>query len=278
MKNRQYILLVISIIIFSCKNTEKKEETTNKYSVNTIDKILKTTINDTLTVSDKNIIVFIDPNETEIAELKKKHGEDNFYIIADDVAGYLANTTEQLDLKKIKYITTDKKVIHFKNTNIYVNKEQLENKWSISYFDKNNKIKNIAPIDFDLNDVAVRYSNINYEKWYGKYDYSIDYGKIDELSGAVVGYNVSIKKDSVTFSGGGYQTDFYYLCNLETELDTLVFKYTKTIEGSEYNNSKKSPLLKLYFKNGNYYIKSKLIYSIVGKEEINDVYVKVVKR
>lgn len=278
MKNRLYILLVISIIIFSCKKTEKNDETTNKYSVNKVNKILKTTINDTLTVSDKNIIIFIDPNEIEIAELKKKYGEDNFYIIADDVAGYLANTTEQLELKKIKYITTDKKVIHFKNTNIYINKEQLENKWSIYYFDKNNKIKTIAPIDFDLNDLAVRYNNIGYEKWYGKYDYSVDYGKIDELSGAIVGYNISIKKDSVTFSGGGYQTDFYYLCNLETDLDTLVFKYTKTIEGREYNKSNKSPLLKLYLKNGNYYIKSKLIYSIVGKEERNNVYVKAVRR
>jgi hypothetical protein len=61
-------------------------------------------------------LFFFEPNDTEIEALKKKHGKDNFYIIADDVSGYLANITEQLDLKKIKYITTDSKVVNFKNT------------------------------------------------------------------------------------------------------------------------------------------------------------------
>jgi hypothetical protein len=217
------------------------------------------------------------PNADEIKGLKKKHGDSDFYIIADDVAGYLANITEELDLKKIKYVTTDKTVVNFKKLNLFVNKNQLESKWSIVYINKNKKVDAVAPVNFDINNIVFN-SGIEFNKWYGKYDYDVNYGKIGDMSEAIVGYNIAIKKDNATFSGSGYQTNFYYSCDLELDKDTLVFKYSKTIEGDTYNGNINLPLLKMYSKDGNWYAKSKLIYSNLNGKQINDIYVETVKR
>lgn len=282
MKRKSIILTLLLLlnITFGCKKINAEKELSSK----TFDKsndisndILKTTFNDTLVILENNTVVLFEPNTDEIKGLKKKHGDSDFYIIADDVAGYLANITEQLDLKKIKYITTDKTVVNFKKWNLFVNKNQLESKWSIVYINKNKKADAVAPVNFDINNVVIN-SEIEFNKWYGKYDYDVNYGKIGDMSEAIVGYNIVIKKDNVTFSGSGYQTDFYYSCNLELDKDTLVFKYSKTIEGDTYNGNKNLPLLKMYSKDNKWYVKSKLIYSNLNGKQINDIYVETVKR
>jgi len=282
MKRKSIILTLLLLlnITFGCKKRNAEKELSSK----TVDKsndisndILKATFNDTLVILESNTVVLFEPNTDEIKGLKKKHGDSDFYIIADDVAGYLANITEQLDLKKIKYITTDKTVVNFKKLNLFVNKNQLESKWSIVYINKNKKADAVAPVNFDINNVVIN-SEIEFNKWYGKYDFDVNYGKIGDMSEAIVGYNIAIKKDNVTFSGSGYQTDFYYSCNLELDKDTLVFKYSKTIEGDTYNGNVNLPLLKMYSKNGKWYAKSKLIYSNLNGKQINDIYVETVKR
>ncbi|TRX36193.1 hypothetical protein FNW52_09210 [Flavobacterium sp. ZT3R18] len=277
-KSKLTFLILLLIIVFGCKNDNKKNELSNQINKNSASKeFLNNQPNDTLVLLDNNIVVFFEPNTKEIKELKKKHGDDDFYIIADDVAGYIANITEQLDLKKIKYITTDKMVVTFKKSGLSINKNKLESKWSILYFNKNGKIKIVAPINFNESDLNIN-NNIKYDKWYGKYDYTVNYGKIDDLSGAVVGYNISITKDSITFSGSGYQTDFYYLCNTEINKDTLTLKYNKTIEGNPFKGDLKLPLLKMYSKNGDFFIKSELVYSNENGKQINNNYVKALKR
>jgi len=282
MKRKSIILTLLLLlnITFGCKKRNAEKELSSK----TVDKsndisndILKATFNDTLVILESNTVVLFEPNTDEIKGLKKKHGDSDFYIIADDVAGYLANITEQLDLKKIKYITTDKTVVNFKKLNLFVNKNQLESKWSIVYINKNKKADVVTPVNFDINNVVIN-SEIEFNKWYGKYDFDVNYGKIGDMSEAIVGYNIAIKKDNVTFSGSGYQTDFYYSCNLELDKDTLVFKYSKTIEGDTYNGNVNLPLLKMYSKNGKWYAKSKLIYSNLNGKQINDIYVETVKR
>lgn len=282
MKRKSIILTLLLLlnITFGCKKINAEKELSSK----TFDKsndisndILKTTFNDTLVILENNTVVLFEPNTDEIKGLKKKHGDSDFYIIADDVAGYLANITEQLDLKKIKYITTDKTVVNFKKWNLFVNKNQLESKWSIVYINKNKKADAVAPVNFDINNVVIN-SEIEFNKWYGKYDYDVNYGKIGDMSEAIVGYNIVIKKDNVTFSGSGYQTDFYYSCNLELDKDTLVFKYSKTIEGDTYNGNKNLPLLKMYSKDDKWYAKSKLIYSNLNGKQVNDIYVEMIKR
>lgn len=281
MKKSKLTLLILAVIIaFGCKNENKNNELSNqdnknKDSVST--DFLSDKSNDTLVVLDNDIVVFFEPNSEEIRDLKKKHGDADFYIIADDVAGYIANITEQLDLKKIKYITTDKMVVNFKKSGLTIDKNKIESKWSIIYFDKKGKIKIVAPINFNENDLNIS-TNIKDSKWYGKYDYTVNYGKVDNLSGAVVGYNISVAKDSITFSGSGYQTDFYYLCNSEINKDTLILKYNKTIEGNPFEGNLDLPLLKMYSKNRDYFFKSELVYSNENGKQINNKYVKVIKR
>lgn len=161
--------------------------------------------------------------------------------------------------------------------NLFVNKNQLESKWSIVYINKNKKVDAVAPVNFDISNVVTN-GEIEFNKWYGKYDYDVNYGKIGDMSEAIVGYNIAVKKDNVTFSGSGYQTDFYYSCNLELDKDTLVFKYSKTIEGDTYNGNKSLPLLKMYSKDDKWYAKSKLIYSNLNGKQVNDIYVEMIKR
>lgn len=250
------ILISFLIIISSCN---RKNETIQK-SNNQISKSTKVILKDTLVVENNALIVFVSPNNAEIQDLKNKHGEEDFYIIADDVSGYLANSTEKLDNKKIKYLNTTSDVIYFKENNIYVNKSDLDTKWGIVYFDKNKELKKIAPVDFNIDDIPFKSDKINLSEWLGNYDYSINISKIDEISGASIGYNVNIKNDSITFSGSGYQTNFYYLCNILKNKDTLFFSYIKTIEGDTYKNDKKFPILTMYrTKENKFYGNSKLI-------------------
>lgn len=155
-KSKLVYLMLLSIIVLSCKKTDNENVIIKTKKEVSIDKKIPygSKQKDTLVILDNNIIVFFEPNTKEIEELKKKHGEDNFYIIADDVSGYLANITEQLDLKKIKYITTDLKVVHFQNLGLFINKDELKSKWSILYTDKNKSIKKVSPIDFNINDIV----------------------------------------------------------------------------------------------------------------------------
>ncbi|OEK09802.1 hypothetical protein A8C32_09835 [Flavivirga aquatica] len=96
------------------------------------------------------------------------------------------------------------------------------------------------------------------EKWYGDYILFRDLGKIDDI-GIGIGYSVEIKKDSVIFSGQGYQTNFYDLCTVKQNKDTLELFYNKTIDGMDYNKSVEGVLAKLYKEKDNYYIISKVI-------------------
>lgn len=96
--------------------------------------------------------------------------------------------------------------------------------------------------------------------FYGAYHLTQDKGKIDEFSSIVIGYSIEVKKDSVFFSGQGYQTNFYDLCIATQNKDTLNIYYSSSIEGTEYNKSKSPPLVKLYRVNNNYFAKSPAIW------------------
>lgn len=102
-------------------------------------------------------------------------------------------------------------------------------------------------------------SNID-SKFYGIYHLTQNKGKIDEFSAIVIGYSIEIKKDSVLFSGQGYQTNFYDLCTATQDKDTLNIYYKSSIEGTDYNKNKKAPLIKLYKINGDCFVKSPAIW------------------
>ncbi|MBL3658992.1 DUF5991 domain-containing protein [Fulvivirga sediminis] len=101
--------------------------------------------------------------------------------------------------------------------------------------------------------------SFNRSDWIGKYHLTQDKGKIDEFSSIVIGYQINITKDSSLFIGQGYQTNFIDLCSIKKDGDTLKLYYDSTLEGTNYNETEDSPLLKLYKKQNRYYVTSPVI-------------------
>ncbi len=158
---RYFLFQFIIVFLFvSCKKVENSTQDINPANK---DEILNSKI-DTLKILDENSIIIWSPNKEEINVLKTEKGED-FYIIADDVNSYIANISEELKLRKIKYIDTDAHIICFKNKNIFLDKSNFKNKWNIVYI-SNNKIKVDSPIDFNANNLTSNfYSNeSNYDE------------------------------------------------------------------------------------------------------------------
>ncbi|WP_438711315.1 DUF5991 domain-containing protein [Aquimarina muelleri] len=115
------------------------------------------------------------------------------------------------------------------------------------YYNLRNSIKSLNNINKNNLDLT------------GNYSLFQDLGKIDDV-GISIGYNIKITRDSCFFSGQGYQTNFYDLCTVKQNKDTLELHYNRTIEGTNYNNSITSPLVKLYKKGNDYYVKSPVIF------------------
>ncbi|QYS85574.1 hypothetical protein JJC03_10160 [Flavobacterium oreochromis] len=158
---KYFLFQFISIfLLFSCKENDSSKQDIKQLKQ---DEILNSP-KDTLKILDKNAVIIWSPNEEEINVLKTEKGED-FYTIADDVNGYIASISEELELKKIKYIDSDAQVIYFKNENIFLDKSKIKNNWNIVYL-SNGKIKVDSPVDFDSNNLTSNfYSNqSNYDE------------------------------------------------------------------------------------------------------------------
>ncbi|MFP3834827.1 hypothetical protein [Chryseobacterium sp. SIMBA_028] len=80
------------------------------------------------TIITSSTILMLSPDETEIAEIKKKQGEDNFYTIADDANYYSAKIDEATPNK---IIFTNHKRIDFPKENYVFDKKESQNKWVI---------------------------------------------------------------------------------------------------------------------------------------------------
>lgn len=135
MKKTSIATLVILLLIFSCKRTIKPS----------VNKPIKTT-KDTLVVDNEEILI-VYPSEKEISILKKKLGEDNFYLTADGENGYISNIYERLNNQDIKYKVFDKQVVFFLKEKLFFNKEKINNPWGIIVF-KNGKYKFYSTIEY----------------------------------------------------------------------------------------------------------------------------------
>ncbi len=116
-------------------------------------------------------------------------------------------------------------------------------------FEENNKDRDKMP------KYISNFSNI----WYSKYSYKTEPYKLDSLSSVSIYYNINIKKDSITFSGQGYKTNFHDLCYGKENADTLEIYYNKTLEGTDYNKDNKGVIAKLFKNKADYYIISPVI-------------------
>lgn len=123
MKNL-FLILLMSVFSLSCK---KSQETTT----------LSSSKSDTIILKN-NDILFISPNEKNIEDLKKKHGED-FYTIADDANNYFSEASSYLDSLKVSYTSyNDDKIIGFKKGNQFIEIPKYKNPWYVIFYDNGN--------------------------------------------------------------------------------------------------------------------------------------------
>lgn len=136
---RYFYFLVITTWFFSCNrsNTNDKKEGLDRNFQSG-----DTTIN-------SSVVIVVSPSDNKIRELKAKHGEEDFYIIADDANGYTYEITTMLDEQRTMYFNTDKTLIHFPEEDFSINVDTINKcNWIIIDYKKGLKPNVYCPIDF----------------------------------------------------------------------------------------------------------------------------------
>jgi hypothetical protein len=147
MKNMKILnLLIIIIMANGCKSQNDENNQNDKLSNKSKDEVVNIAKEikeqDILIIDDNAITILLYPSEKEIDSLKKKWGEDEFYLAADGENGYSSSIFKLLKERKEKYINTDKKIIFFKESGLYFNKKTINNAWGvIKYKDKKYSFK-----------------------------------------------------------------------------------------------------------------------------------------
>jgi hypothetical protein len=246
------ILLIATAFLYSCKRGLSSEKNV----------IIKQ--NDTIKVNCKKCIIDFKFNSEKLDILKNEYSEDDFYIIADDANHYTYEANNFLKTKKnevISIIMNKNTVLSFEDR-IFMSYSDI-NYWDFIFYKTLNKPLIVSPIDveesyYDYFDRDKFNTSID-KKWHGKYSYKTAPYKLDSLSSIPIYYDISIKKDSVTFSGQGYKTIFSDLCYTKQNTDTLELYYNKTLEGTDYNKNEKGAIAKLYKKKDAIFIISPVI-------------------
>lgn len=150
MKNIIRIYFLALSCLFSCK----------KNGNSTIIIEAKTKVD---TIITNSTTILVTPNENEIEEIKKKHGEDNFYTIDDDANYYIS---EIINESKGAIHKTQQQKISFPKENFIYNKNESNDQWQILEYKIGNKPKiyslvsyysRISTIDKKLNDTDLTY-------------------------------------------------------------------------------------------------------------------------
>lgn len=70
---------------------------------------------------ERPIAIFIEPTDAEIASMKEEHGQEDFYVIADDSLYYQWQATEFFEKKKFHFCFTENE----KHSFLFDNKPKL---------------------------------------------------------------------------------------------------------------------------------------------------------
>lgn len=124
------------VCLLSCKKTEHKLLIQNPDQKTKAD-----------TLITKSTVLMLSPDETEIADIKKKQGEDNFYTIADD-ANYYAAEIEEAAPGKTNF--THHKTIDFPKENYVFDKKDSQNKWLVIDYKVGSQPKIYSLVDYYL--------------------------------------------------------------------------------------------------------------------------------
>lgn len=142
MKLIKFLIFSLFITFFiNCK------ENKNNTRINNIEITSPDIADGIFNIDVDSAVIFLNPSDLEIEEIKKQKGEDDFFTIADDENNYVANIREILKKQKINTLSTNKKIIQFKSDNTVFDKQQVENKWSILVYKKNKPLRIISSID-----------------------------------------------------------------------------------------------------------------------------------
>ncbi|APA00478.1 MULTISPECIES: hypothetical protein [Flavobacterium] len=156
---RRFLLLLLGLfIMISCNENKKKDieksNVVNRKIIISKDKkskdLLSAVNSDTLVINYKCAVIY-EPTEKSIQRSKKDVNEENFDIGLDDVLFYISESTEYLESKKIKVITTENnKILKFnsndKNMTI-INLDLEKEMFGIYLFDPKQKPKKVNIID-----------------------------------------------------------------------------------------------------------------------------------
>ena len=149
----KYLQFIITIfLILSCQKIANDKTIAKNNSLN-----IKP---DSIFINEKSV-VFISATHESIEKEKKKMGEDNFYIMADDGNYYSYEAHQFLKNKKLKtYEINHNNVIVFKSKkgNFTVLRDTIEGLGSTYLFEPNQLPKKIFNIDIEN----------EYEKYYNK--------------------------------------------------------------------------------------------------------------
>ncbi|MGU3376480.1 hypothetical protein [Chryseobacterium sp. M5A1_1a] len=135
---KYFVTLSFSLLacLLSCKKAENKSLTQNSDQKAMAD-----------TIITSSTVLMLSPDEAEIAEIKKKQGEDNFYTIADDANYYSAEISEAAP-NKINFI--HHKTIDFPKENYVFDKKDSQNKWLVIDYKVGSQPKIYSLVDYYL--------------------------------------------------------------------------------------------------------------------------------
>jgi len=112
-----------------------------------------------LYLADKKYVVFISPNASEIKDMKKKYGQEDFYIVADDINFYRHQASEFLKSKTITSCYTDKRFLGFVRIlgdTVFVDTNKIKSKWAIVLCSADGK-----PFSSELNELELNFEQLD---------------------------------------------------------------------------------------------------------------------
>jgi hypothetical protein len=137
------IIPFLFLLIFACSPSTEKTSTevleSSKDSLTIIKNDVATINSNDILVIDSKSAVFYSPDSLKIEKLKKAHGEEDFYIGADDYLNYVFESREFLKETKLPIIDAKgKKYIKFKVTDklqTIIKLDTLTEPWGVYFFD-----------------------------------------------------------------------------------------------------------------------------------------------
>lgn len=220
-------LIIFLIVVFcgfcSCKKV--KPQTTSENEENKIAIVN----NDTIIKEPSIIIVF--PNELEVEQLKGKHGENDFYILADDASYYMAEIKEKIKNRNV--IFSSKNSYFFNKQKIKITTKDSNSPWFIidytnenprtyslvDYYSKINKNENntdTKTLSVVENDNQISFDEISKSKTYKIYNIDLNNDNIkDKIASNENGSDLLffIKKNNTyinVYKGDNYTQDGIY--------------------------------------------------------------------